>query len=164
MQTNIPEDILGDIYISPKPAPIFKRIIAAFVIDCSVLSLIGFILGYFWGEKYTTEDGSIGFHLYGLPALAWFGSWFLLIPVYEGMTGQTIGKRLLQIRVIKMDRNPTTLGSSLIRHLFDVIDSMFLVGLIVASANKEKRRIGDLVAGTVVVESPKAANYTKASA
>jgi uncharacterized RDD family membrane protein YckC len=152
VHTDIQEDILGDLDLPPKPAPIFKRIVAVLFIDCSILSLIGFVLGYFWGERYTTEDGGVGFNLQGLPAFAWFFSWFLLMPLCEGVTGQTIGKRLLKIRVIKMDMSPATIGSSLVRHLFDMIDSIFLIGLVIASTNKERRRLGDLVAGTVVVE------------
>ncbi len=78
--------------------------------------------------------------------------WFFLIPFSEGRTGQTLGKRALGIRVLKQNGEPANIGLSFVRHLFDGIDCFFLVGLIIASTNKERKRIGDLVAGTYVVE------------
>ena len=78
------------------------------------------------------------------------GIFIALIPFSEGHTGQTLGKRALGIRVLKQNGDPANVGLSFVRHLFDGIDCFFLIGLIIASTNKERRRIGDLVAGTVV--------------
>jgi uncharacterized RDD family membrane protein YckC len=74
-----------------------------------------------------------------------------LISIQEGLTGKTIGKRIVQIKVMKQDFSQNSVTASIVRHLFDVIDLMFLVGIIVAFASQKKQRIGDLVAKTVVV-------------
>jgi hypothetical protein len=68
--------------------------------------------------------------------------------------GQTPGKRLLKIRVIKDSGRQITLFEALARNLIRVIDmlpSFYLVGVITMLCNKEQKRLGDLVAGTIVV-------------
>jgi uncharacterized RDD family membrane protein YckC len=68
--------------------------------------------------------------------------------------GQTPGKRLFKIRVIKDSGRQITLFEALARNLLRVIDmlpSFYLVGAIAMLCNKEQKRLGDLVAGTIVV-------------
>lgn len=68
--------------------------------------------------------------------------------------GQTPGKRLFKIRVIKDSGRQITLFEALARNLLRVIDmlpSFYLVGVITMLCNKEQKRLGDLVAGTIVV-------------
>ena len=72
--------------------------------------------------------------------------------------GQTPGKRLLKLRVIREDGRPITFWESLARNLlriFDAIPGFFLpvysVGLITIFLNRRDQRIGDLFAGTVVI-------------
>ncbi len=167
MQTETPEDILSDIVQPPPVASIGKRIAAA-LIDGAILVVIFIILGNSFGERYsttttttsTTSESSVttqgvttstGFHLTGLPAVVFMIGWFFLMPFSEGRTGQTLGKRALGIRILKQNGDPANIGLSFLRHLFDGIDCFFLIGLIIAITNKERRRIGDLVAGTYVV-------------
>lgn len=69
----------------------------------------------------------------------------------EGETGQTIGKKMLGIKVIQQNGDPSTVGTSFVRHLFDCIDFFVLIGIIIALTNVNKARIGDLVAKTYVV-------------
>lgn len=168
MQTDTPTDILSDIVQPPPRASIGKRIGAA-LIDGAILLVILIIMGNLFGERYSTTTStttttsatsmtthdvttSTGFHLTGIPALVYMIGWFFLIPFSEGRTGQTLGKRALGIRVLKQNGEPVTIGLSFVRHLFDGVDCFFLIGLIIASTNNERKRIGDLVAGTYVVE------------
>jgi hypothetical protein len=68
--------------------------------------------------------------------------------------GQTPGKRLLKIRVIKDSGRQISLFEALARNLLRVIDmlpSFYLVGVITMLCNREQKRLGDLVAGTIVV-------------
>jgi uncharacterized RDD family membrane protein YckC len=143
-------DILADPVVEPKIAPIKYRISAA-IIDFLIIWLIGFLTGYLFGDYYAYDD-SIGYHLTGFPAFFLFAIEFGLISIQEGLTGKTIGKRVVRIKVIKDGTSETFVSSSIIRHLFDIIDMFFLVGLIVAATGEKKQRIGDLVAKTIVVE------------
>jgi uncharacterized RDD family membrane protein YckC len=68
--------------------------------------------------------------------------------------GQTPGKRLLKIRVIKDSGRQITLFEALARNLIRVVDalpSFYLIGVITMLCNREQKRLGDLVAGTIVV-------------
>jgi uncharacterized RDD family membrane protein YckC len=142
-------EILNDFTAEPKLAPFQMRFAAAFI-DFFSFWFIAFILGIFSGKAESTGDG-VGFGISGLPALFLFLCWFPLIPIMEGMTGQTFGKRVLKIQVIRQNYFPTNIPISLVRHLFDIIDSFFFIGFILIAASKKKQRIGDLVAKTYVV-------------
>jgi RDD family len=68
--------------------------------------------------------------------------------------GQTPGKRLLKIRVIKDSGRQITLFEALARNLIRVVDSLpsfYLIGVITMLCNKQQKRLGDMVAGTIVV-------------
>lgn len=143
------EDILSDVYEKPKLASIGARIGAAFI-DFVIIVVIfyGFVL--LWGEPNTTP-GESGVQVTGAPAFLFFGICFLLIPIQEGVSGKTLGKRVMGIRVKRNDLQESGIGPSIVRHLFDLIDCMCLVGIIVAASTQRRQRIGDIVAGTVVV-------------
>jgi uncharacterized RDD family membrane protein YckC len=69
--------------------------------------------------------------------------------------GQTPGKRLVKIRVIKDSGRQITLFEALARNLIRVVDvfppNLYLVGLITMLCNRQQKRLGDFVAGTIVV-------------
>ena len=142
-------DILSDVMEPPKLASIGQRIGAALA-DLLILFVIAVVFGYFWGTQ-VDENGTVGYSLHGLPALALFVVNFCMIPLSEGLMGQTLGKRISGIKVIKQDGSKTSVGASFVRHLFDVIDLFFLCGLIVAASSPRRQRVGDLVARTCVV-------------
>jgi uncharacterized RDD family membrane protein YckC len=72
--------------------------------------------------------------------------------------GQTPGKRLLKLRVIREDGRPVTLWEAVARNLLRIFDAVpgfvvpiYSIGLITIFMSKRDQRIGDLFAGTVVV-------------
>ncbi|WP_263373724.1 RDD family protein [Granulicella aggregans] len=67
--------------------------------------------------------------------------------------GQTPGKKLFKIRVIKDTGRQVTLFEALARNLLRVVDSQpfYLIGVITMLCNKQQKRLGDFVAGTLVV-------------
>ncbi len=68
--------------------------------------------------------------------------------------GQSPGKKLLKIRVIKNNGRSITFYESLARNLVRLLDSMptaYGVGLLTMFIDSKNRRLGDLVAGTLVV-------------
>ena len=79
--------------------------------------------------------------------------------VFEWLwNGQTPGKRLLKLRVIREDGRPITFWEAMARNLLRIFDAVpglvlpiYSIGLISIFANKRDQRIGDLFAGTVVV-------------
>lgn len=77
--------------------------------------------------------------------------------VLEAMNqGQTPGKKLAEIRVIEQNGRPIGWSASIIRNLLRIVDSVMLVGLVVMLFDRNERRIGDMLAGTLVVRERKA--------
>jgi len=72
--------------------------------------------------------------------------------------GQTPGKRLLHLRVIKVDGTPVSLIDVLLRNLSRPIDTfgpMGLIGLLMIFVRRDAQRLGDLMARTLVIhETP----------
>lgn len=72
------------------------------------------------------------------------------------MDGQTLGKKIMKIKVVNLNGNSLSLSSIILRWLFRSIDffPLFygLVGLISIAASKNSQRLGDLVAGTGVIK------------
>lgn len=74
--------------------------------------------------------------------------------------GQTPGKRYAGIRVIKDSGRPITAFEAIARNLLRVVDQIpgiYVVGITCMFLNKRNRRLGDFVAGTVVVHETSAA-------
>lgn len=88
--------------------------------------------------------------------------YFVFMEFYFG--GKTIGKRALGIRVIQENGHSLTLLSSFIRNFLRIVDSLpasYLTGLLMIFFHPQHKRVGDLVAGTIVVHERKAKRLGK---
>jgi len=72
--------------------------------------------------------------------------------------GQTPGKRLMKLRVIRDDGRPVTLWEAIARNLLRICDAVpgfvlpvYSIGLIVIFLSPRDQRVGDIFAGTVVI-------------
>jgi uncharacterized RDD family membrane protein YckC len=86
----------------------------------------------------------------------------LLFAIYYGYfavfeilwNGQTPGKRKIGLRVMKDSGRPLTAAESIGRNLFRIVDQLpafYALGMVVAFLNVRNKRLGDLIAGSVVV-------------
>jgi uncharacterized RDD family membrane protein YckC len=100
-----------------------------------------------------------------LLVVAYFVVWSGYFALFEWWwRGQTPGKRWLRLRVIREDGRPITFYEAAARNLVRVFDMMpavpliplYSVGLVSVFASARDQRIGDLVAGTVVVREREA--------
>ena len=75
-------------------------------------------------------------------------------------SGQTPGKRWMKLRVIREDGRPITFWEACVRNLLRSLDMMpapfYSIGLISVFATPRDQRVGDMVAGTVVVREREA--------
>ncbi|KPE50405.1 RDD family protein [Chryseobacterium indologenes] len=69
------------------------------------------------------------------------------------MEGQTPGKKLMKIKVVKIDGYQASFGDYLIRWVFRLIDTSFVgsIGVISMIVSKNNQRLGDLASGTAVI-------------
>jgi len=70
--------------------------------------------------------------------------------------GQTPGKRFAKIRVIRDDGRPIGLVQSTLRSLLRPIDDTLFLGVFLIALNAREKRLGDWVAGTLVVQEEQA--------
>jgi len=75
---------------------------------------------------------------------------FLVFGIVAGLTGATIGKWLVGIRVVKEDGSIVGIPGSLLRWVCFFVD-IFFVGIILASTTRGHRRLGDMAASSYVV-------------
>lgn len=100
-----------------------------------------------------------------------FRSFFLLCIIYLPIFcysflcetfnhGQSFGKKLMNIRVVKVDGSTPSVSSYLLRWLLFIIDGPLTggLGLFVVLLTKNNQRLGDLAAGTMVIKEK---NYRK---
>jgi uncharacterized membrane protein SpoIIM required for sporulation/uncharacterized RDD family membrane protein YckC len=83
-----------------------------------------------------------------------FLAYFVLLEALNG--GRTVGKQLLGIRVVMDTGRPVTPTAAAVRGLFRLLDCYlpvlpFLPGLVLIFLQRRNQRLGDLVAGTIVV-------------
>ncbi|HEY9401105.1 MAG TPA: RDD family protein [Pyrinomonadaceae bacterium] len=90
-----------------------------------------------------------------------FVLWAGYFAIFEWMwNGQTPGKRMLRLRVIREDGRPVTVWEAAARNLLRLFDMMpfpfYSVGLVCVFMSGRDQRVGDFVAGTVVVREREA--------
>ncbi len=141
------------------PAPVASenvtgpRIIAA-IIDVVLLAILFGALAAAFGDASSGDDG-FTVNLSGGPGLLYL----LLVFVYylglETTSGQTLGKKVVGIRVVALD-GELTMGKVAIRTVLRIVDGLpafYLLGLIVVAVSRQNQRIGDMAAGTVVIKA-----------
>jgi uncharacterized RDD family membrane protein YckC len=96
----------------------------------------------------------------------WAIQLLMLFAVYVGYfvlfetfwRGQTPGKRYVKIRVIREDGRNVGIQQSILRALLRPIDDLFCLGLFLILFSKQEKRLGDWVAGTILVQEGQAIN------
>jgi uncharacterized RDD family membrane protein YckC len=99
-----------------------------------------------------------------LMLVAVFLVWSSYFVLFEwAWRGQTPGKRWLKLRVIREDGRPVTFWEAAARNLLRIFDMQpwlgvpfYSIGLVSVFASRRDQRIGDMVAGTVVVREREA--------
>lgn len=79
----------------------------------------------------------------------------LYFIILETAYGQTLGKKILKIKVVKGDGNKANWFSCIIRNIFrfiDVLPFIYLLGIILILVTNNKQRLGDIIAGTIIIK------------
>lgn len=127
---------------------IFAGLIDYTIIFGITISLI-FILG---------QENSEGVYtLNGLPAMIPVLFWLILIVGIESFYGATIGNSIMKLKPIPMNGEERKLSfwESFKRHIADPIDMLFfgLIGIMTIKNSAKNQRIGDIWAGTIVINT-----------
>lgn len=139
----------------PLAGPVSRML--AFVIDIGVVIAIGTVaqkilgpLGFF-GQDFFDAIKVVSYFVISLAYMA-LAEWL--------WRGQTVGKRLLGLRVVDAGGFRLEPSQVIVRNLMRFLDglpALYLVGGISCLLSAHRQRLGDLAAGTVVIRAPKLA-------
>ncbi len=141
-----------NITIEQNLAGISKRIFAA-VIDTLFLLLFYWFLIYLLSKIGVLDKFSTWSFISVLML-----PYFLYYPLFQYWNnGQTLGKQLMKIRVVKIDNSHPRIGDFLIRWVLRIfeVDMLPGVAIIVILFNDKRQRLGDIAAKTTVISEEK---------
>ncbi|MEN9567981.1 MAG: hypothetical protein RLZZ69_3177 [Cyanobacteriota bacterium] len=96
--------------------------------------------------------------IWAIQSMTTFGIYVGYFVVLETLwQGQTPGKKWTKIRVIRDNGKPERLPQAILRALLRPVDDMLFIGVFFIIFTPQEKRLGDMVAGTIVVqeEAPK---------
>jgi uncharacterized RDD family membrane protein YckC len=130
------------------------RRILAIIVDGLLLSVLFWVMSILFGSS-SAEGGQVSASMTGLPFVLYLLIVFAYFTLMEGYLGQTVGKMLLGIKVIREDNGevPGLKGAAIrtILRLIDVLPFAYLVGFIAVLISAKNQRLGDMAANTLVV-------------
>lgn len=129
-----------------------RRVLAT-IVDGVVLAVVFGVMSALFGTT-SAEGGQVGASLSGLAALAAFVLAFGYYIVLEGYLGQTLGKMLLGVKVVREDTGGVPgVKAAAIRTVLRIVDGLlsYLVAFIAVLASNKNQRLGDMAAHTLVV-------------
>ncbi|WNH09538.1 RDD family protein [Thalassobellus suaedae] len=120
----------------------------AFIIDMAIK--IGYMLVLSW--TFGVFDNMDEWSQIGINTVLSFPVMFYTLVLESLLEGQTIGKKALNIRVVKIDGYQASFSDYVVRWFFRIVDIyIFGLGFFVILFNKKQQRLGDMAAGTAVI-------------
>jgi len=144
-----------NVTIEYEAASLGTRIVAAIIDNLILIAWIGTIFGltiWLLGERFGNS-----------PAVLWLVGLLIGIPyVFYNLAcevllnGQSLGKKAMDLRVMRLDGTAPRLGDYFLRWLLRVVDTSLpgigpLVAVITIAAGGKGQRLGDMAAGTTVI-------------
>jgi len=146
----------------------------AYVIDTFIEGILLFVLTYIVGIlatvgglafKNVTYDNSWTTVVLVFGVFIIYECYFIFFETY--WRGQTPGKRVMSLRVIKEGGYPIRFFDAVVRNILRVVDMMpplwffpsYGLGSFVLMNNRQSKRLGDFVAGTLVIKEKSASGF-----
>ena len=140
---------IAQVSAAPSTGPkLDNRRVLAGVVDLLIVTA-GALVVLYAGDSLTGDrQGALAAVILGWALYYYFA--------LESGAGQTVGKKLMNLRVVRADGRPAGMREIAVRSILRVIDGigLYIVGLIVMLVTGERRqRLGDLAGGTIVVDA-----------
>ena len=133
---------------------VLGRRIAAALIDAAIIAILLVLIAKGLGDEGATKR-SLWAETEGAPRTLFLVLTFAYFFGTEAVWAQTLGKRVMKLRVVGVDGAKLSIGASAIRNLVRFVDAfpvLYIVGAISVFATGPRRaRLGDLAAKTKVV-------------
>ncbi len=130
-----------------------RRVLAT-IADGIVLGVLFWVMSALFGTTSSAGATNVSASLEGFSALIFFVLVFAYYVILEGYLGQTLGKMLFGIKVVREDTGRVPgIGAAAIRTVLRIVDGLFsyLVAFIAVLASSKNQRLGDMAAHTLVV-------------
>ncbi len=122
--------------------------LVAFIIDTAIK--IGYLL--ILNKVFGVFEGMDEWSQIGINTVLSFPVMFYTLALETLLDGQTLGKKALKIRVVKIDGFQATFSDYVVRWFFRIVDVwIFGIGFFVIIFSKKLQRLGDMAAGTGVI-------------
>ncbi|HKK74658.1 MAG TPA: RDD family protein [Saprospiraceae bacterium] len=129
--------------------------ILAFLVDLIIISFAYALLFLFFTAAFSRmANSSFGQIFLGLLPIAGFMIYQFMSELLSN--GQSLGKKALNIRVVRLDGRQPSTTDYLIRAVFHIIDTVFSSGILAAlviSTSVKRQRLGDMTANTTVIRT-----------
>ena len=145
--------------VSESATRVTGRRVFQYIVDYILAGIIPG-LAYWLLDRGSGFLGGLGWLLATAIALAVYYWYWVERPRSHG--GQSFGMQLFGLRIISKDGRPASVAQLLIRGILLIVDTLFfgLVGFFTIVCSRYRQRVGDHVAGTLVIDK----NYTYAPA
>jgi uncharacterized RDD family membrane protein YckC len=140
--------------------------IYALTIDYLIWSSILFLILIVWIFLFTQitwlQSEPIRLWVTAIQLLTLFGVYIGYFICFETLwRGQTPGKRYVKIRVIREDGRNVGIQQSILRSLLRPIDDILCLGFLFILFSAQEKRLGDWVAGTILIQEGQAVTKQK---
>jgi len=128
----------------------------AFIIDFLIKIAFVLLILYIFFNIFNLDALLMGLDYWSQAAIIiaiTFPAYIYPVVLESLMEGQTPGKKVMKIKVVKIDGYQASFGDYLIRWVFRLIDTSFLgvIGLISMIVSRNNQRLGDIASGTAVI-------------
>lgn len=122
-----------------------RRLVAAFL-DGIIISVFSFLVGLILGAAGANVQGVLNYALGWILSIAYY-------VFYQASTGQTLGKKVLGIKVIDAQGNKPTAVTFFLREIIGKLVSaiILLIGYLMVLWDGKKQGLHDKIASTYVV-------------
>lgn len=130
------------------------RRVMAYLVDLVLKAAVVLVLGILLMLGGFDYDQLTGWTTGAITVVVFIMEWGYNVAFESLTSGRTPGKRTMRLRVVKEGGHPINVMDALLRNLLraaDFLPSAYAVGVVVMCLDRRFRRLGDLVAGTMVV-------------
>lgn len=159
------EELDAESIVTQYRESVFLRRFGAYLIDYLMISmlLIGAMFSMIMPDALQDDWAPNPWPILGVSFAVFIGYFAIL----ESIGGFTIGKWVLRIRVVRQDRSVPSIGKALLRNVIKLLElSLLMLGGIVSTililVTRKKQRLGDMAAGTFVLNVQDARQPSKA--
>lgn len=131
----------------------------AYLIDAVVIGLVIVFL-FVLGEGTIETRSTMNLYVY-LLLMPSFIFYTLVSEIF--MHGQTLGKRIMGLKVVKLNGDAPTTHDYVMRWMFRILDywlSLGSVGALLINASPKSQRLGGLLSGTTVIRTTAQRNFS----